>query len=219
MFKVILDHAKNTPQPKKDENETPKSYPFWMPKNSEKEIVFVSHEAAQYKAHKVKIGNNWESVTCLKSVGQACPICDLANKLQGYYAKEQYAFTILELTPYTDKKGKVHQNTLKLYICGRKVYDSLRRKDMQAAKTGGNLTGMKFNVIRGGDDTSPGCGHEFETLGTLTREEMLALNPNAKDKLDYESLLKPDPDKVAKAVLALEAQLKDVKNTSTVNYN
>jgi hypothetical protein len=192
---------------------------YWMPPNSERQIVFLSADGVEFKEHSVKVAGKFESHTCLTMFDKPCPLCELAKKRNTGYATRKYAFSILDLTPYTDREGKEHKNVLKLFAISDKVYQKIRRIHLNQVKNQGTLKGVKVNAIRLGigPPSSPGSGEDFEFIEALSEKELLELNPKAK-VLDYETLLRPDESRVEEIARVLASTNTQPPETPQVNY-
>lgn len=186
-FKDFLDQSRGYDtftEKEKEYEERQKNYVnrFWLPQDTSAKIVFLDDNPPIIEEHQVQIDGDWRNwFTCLRMLGEACPICDnLDNKpyTVGFY-------TVLDMTEWTDKSGKLHKNELKLFPAKFKTLQVLKKLSAKR----GSLEGVVFEVHRTTSD-APNTGDIFDYEGKLTKEEILELNPEAKP-FDYAEILRP----------------------------
>lgn len=175
---------------------------FWLPADSNAKIVFLDDNPPIIEEHQLQIDGDWRNwFTCLRMVGEACPICEnLDNKAYtvGFY-------TIIDTSEWKDKSGKTHKNELKLFPAKFKTLQVLKRLSAKR----GSLEGCVFEVYRSTTD-APNTGDVFDFEEKLTKEEILALNPDAKP-FNYVEILQP------KEVGEIMSKLKKATRRSSVS--
>lgn len=186
-FKEFLEKSRgydNFEKKEKEYEEKQKNFVnrFWLPSEGSAKIVFLDDNPPIIEEHQLQINGDWRNwFTCLRIVGEACPICDvLGNKpyTVGFY-------TIIDTTEWTDKSGNVHKNELKLFAAKFKTLQILKR--LSGKREG--LVGCVFDVFRSSIDAA-NTGDVFEYEGRLTKEQILKLNKDAK-VFDYATIIKP----------------------------
>ncbi len=134
-------------------------YRFWMKPLQETKVTFVdaaSHPEGYelpfvFYEHQLKLNNSWMNwFTCL---GAECPLCASGDR-----PALVAAYTIIDHTEWTGKKGDVHKDELKLFMAKPAVNKMLRKA---ASKRGGSLRGFKAEVVRNTAD-SPNTGDSFD---------------------------------------------------------
>lgn len=73
---------------------------FYLKLDEEATVVFVDDKGFGIHQHKVKIGDRWISLTCVKDFAP-CPICATGNR-----SSYVIYYTVIDTRPYTDKEGK-----------------------------------------------------------------------------------------------------------------
>jgi len=193
----------------REEEQTNTVFRFWMPKDIETHIMFLDDNPPKYDEHQSYIDGNWKNWdTCLKQFSKKCPLCEAGNK--AYLAA---AYTIIDLTEWTSKKGEKHLNERKMYVV---KFDSLKALKSLSAKVRG-LRGSVWALSRSGDK-SANTGNVFFPIGKLTEDELkMALEGkytnedyktlfkntkiNSIDPYDYDAILAPkDPEKMSASV-------------------
>lgn len=156
---------------------------FWLKDGATAKIVFLDDEPPIIEEHQLKIDGDWRNwFTCLRMVGDACPICDKMAKNKPYTAG---FYTVIDMTEWTDSKDKTHKNELKLFVAKFKTLQVLRRLSSKR----GSLAGCVFEVFRSSSD-APNTGDVFEFERKLSKAEILELNKDAKP-FDYATILEP----------------------------
>lgn len=173
---------------------------FWMPAGAEKTIIFLTNGEdfkIQWEHNPPLNGGfkNW--TTCLEMLKVKCPICELANAGHAKSARYKAVYcTVIDLSEYTDKGGKVHKNERKLLMAKQESAELLARKWLNRKEAKQNLRGAKFKVFRSTKEKSASIGTDFEFIEMVD----LAALPDSNE-LDYKELIGPDPAK-AKLVAA-----------------
>lgn len=184
-----------------DERKSNSVFRFWMPKATTTRIVFLDDNPPVYDEHNLQINGSWKNwFTCKKQFGEQCSICD-----GGTYAYTAGAYTILDGTEWTDKKGTVHKDEKKLYIA---KMDTLKKLKQMSAKRGG-LRGCVFEVTRTDGDKSPGTGDMFDFEYKMTEAELIAKFGGADGKgvipFNYDEILAPKDDETVNNTMDTEA--------------
>jgi len=131
---------------------------FWMPKDSDKNLVFLTDEPFLFMEHQWKENGNWRNwATCLEPLGLPCQRCDDdSNRYQ------VAAFTVVDCSPWKDKEGKEHRFTKRLFMAKSGIWEKIERERGLLQEDGNTLRGAAFRVFRGKDDKSPGVGEDFK---------------------------------------------------------
>ena len=157
---------------------------FWLPPEKSAKIVFLDDDPVILDEHQVKINGRWNNFfTCLRQLGQNCPLCDeLDNRpaTTGFY-------TIIDTTEWTDSRGNKHVNEKKLFAPKFKTLQMLKR----LSKKRGGLQGCVFDVYRTSADAY-NVGDVFDYEGKLDEEQLKKLNKDIAP-FDYAEILKPLP--------------------------
>ena len=80
-FKALLDRSKGYDvfeEKERAAEEKQKSYVnrFWLPGDSNAKIVFLDDNPPIIEEHQLQIDGDWKNwFTCLRMVGEVCPIC------------------------------------------------------------------------------------------------------------------------------------------------
>lgn len=169
---------------------------YWMPKGSEKRIVFLTEEPKIiYYEHQIKIGDSYRNfATCMAMSGKPCPLCDM--DVQKYQAA---AFTIIDTSKFQDKEGKEKKNTKRLFIAKNNTWEKLVRQYRRRKEAGEKLRGAAYLVARGKDDKSPSVGEDFEFIGMVD----LSKYPDTEE-FNYREILKPNPEMILEYCRKLE---------------
>lgn len=194
----------------REENSKNRIFRFWMPPSKDDKpdtfLTFVDdlqHPSGYplpfvFNEHQLQINGNWKNwFTC---PGDGCPLCASGDR-----PSLVAAFTVIDHSEWTDKKGKVHKDELKLYMAKTKVNKILRKM----MKKKGSLRGWKCEVTRAtGESPSTGDGFDFEDRITLSDD----IQPP-----DYMELFKPKSMEDLAKVVKGEADLVDADD-DTVKF-
>jgi len=176
---------------------------FWLPSDKSTHIVFLDDNPPIIEEHQLKINGDWRNwYTCLRMLGETCPLCEAGDKpyTVGFY-------TVMDMTEWEDSKGKKHQYELKLFPAKFKTLQVLKRLSAKRE----SLAGAMFEVYRSSSD-APNTGDVFDYEHKMSKDEILAFNPEAKS-FDYSEILKP------KNVADLMALLKNIASRSHEEHN
>jgi hypothetical protein len=167
---------------------------FWMPEDSDRRITFLDGDLGEdgildvlaFYEHSVLVNGDRQNFVCTAEAdtSQPCPICATGEK-----PALVHAFTVLDHTPYTIKKGpnagKTITNSRKLFVAKRTTMAVLSKI---AVKRDG-LAGCTFDVSRIGDK-SAGVGSQFDFTEKLGSYEEIAtkygLKPEEVAPANYE---------------------------------
>lgn len=144
-------------------------YRFWMPPNTERRLTFLDGQPTadggileapcSWREHRVPFNGDFENFVCVASPDQPCPLCEAGS---GAYLA--FAFTVIDHTPYTYKKGQkagqTVERTKRLYVAKPATFKQLQ---YMSQKNGG-LAGLTIDVARMGDDKTPGVGNTFTVV-------------------------------------------------------
>lgn len=163
-----------------------RTHRFWLKDGETKRFAFVDGDPYSIREHDFQINNRWGNTkTCLQGTGEACPYCEADNK--PYFVS---MFTVIDMSEYTGRDGKVYKNTIKLFPAkseALKILLKLREKR-------GDLAGCMFDASRAGDK-SPKVGNMFDFVKKVNLSDpkvYKALGMNAAPKpIDYEAKLAP----------------------------
>jgi len=164
--------------PERVPGESTGKYPafrFWLKPQIEAKIIFLDDQAFRFHEHKLFMNGKMSHYTCLGQLGQSCPLCDAAETQPDteitIKAKPVVAYTILDLTPYTNKQGAVVQHSKKLFVCGEQSSKKLQisrnnmiQRDVEkgiSEEEHPGLVAAKFSVART-EQKSPNTGDSFE---------------------------------------------------------
>lgn len=175
---------------------SPASNRYWMPKDSEKSVVFLTDEPFLFLEHNWKQGTsfrNWGS--CLKPLGESCGYCE--QDMTRYTAA---AFTVVDCSPWTDKDGNEHKFTKRLFIAKSGVWEKIERERRLLAEDDNKLRGAAFRIFRGKDPKSPGTGEDFKFRKMV---DLDAWDFKDTDEYDYAELFCPDAERMRSVVAEL----------------
>jgi hypothetical protein len=183
---------------------------FWMPKNVEKTIIFVTdgHEAPVIWEHSGQIGGSWRNwASCLEPLGVPCGLCLYSNANRGAWRRYKGRFfTVIDCSEFKDKQGRDRKNERRLLVAKKDTSEILKRKYLSRRDAGQTLSGAMFKVFRPDSEKSAGVGEDFEFVKMVDLKAYgFAADPNKafikpNGHLDLGKLVKPDPAKV-KAML------------------
>lgn len=124
---------------------------FFLEPGTTRQITFLDGDLTSegildvpyWYEHNTKLNGKWFNYFVCLQDEEPCPICESGT----YYASYVAGMTVLDHTPYTDKKGVVHEVSRKLFVAKR---ETIARLQLIAVKRGG-LTGCTFDVTRTND--------------------------------------------------------------------
>lgn len=178
---------------------------FWLPPEKSAKIVFLDDNPVILDEHQVKLNGRWNNFfTCLRQLGQNCPLCDeLDNRpaTTGFY-------TIIDTSEWTDSRGNKHVNEKKLFAPKFKTLQMLKR----LSKKRGSLQGCVFDVYRTSADAY-NVGDVFDYEGKLEEAQIKKLNKDIAP-FDYAEILKPQS-----AGDLLRILKRNAESTNTEDYD
>lgn len=173
---------------------------FWMPKDSEKTITFVDDTTVLcgettitsplfIEEYQINLNGHWRNWFTRPFK----PEDDLLKEM-GYRASRVAIFTIIDHSEWTDKKGTLHKDELKLFVVKRSapIYKQIEK----LMGRHGSLRGRQFNVSRMGDK-SPAVGSMLEYLDHKEPQEipfnyLEVLKPKTREEI--EAIFNPSTD-------------------------
>lgn len=143
---------------------------FWLKPDTSTKVCFLDTKGFFYKEHQFYRDGHWRNwETCISDISEEdCPPCEAGHKYS-----YNCAFSIIDLTKYTDKKGNKVTASKKLLIlkagARNKVLKQKERRD-------NDLAHCVFDVTR---FTKKECstGEDFEFLKRATADELKELCP------------------------------------------
>ncbi len=181
---------------------------FYLPPQKESKIIFLDDDPPILEEHQLKIGGKWTNwFTCRRILGEPCIICD---ELQDTPSTVGY-FTVLDLNEYTDKKGDLVKNKIKLFAPKFKALQMIKR----ASQKRGGLALWVCDVYRTGPEAF-NVGDVFEFEQKTTWDDIKKLNPEA-EILNYAELLAPKTNDELKRILGRNTESNFSSGTDEVN--
>lgn len=155
---------------------------FWLKpgKENARDIIFLDDPDVAFHQHSLKIGEDYERITCLE---EACPAC-----ARSYYKTAAFPFTILDTTPFKDKEGKERKYSKKIFLIRGKAMKEVI--DSRREANGGTLAGLKIRVMRT-DDKAPNSGDDIQVLGRVNLEKLPVEKEDDRKPFEYEEMYKP----------------------------
>jgi len=172
---------------KKRRDEESKFFRFYVKRGTERQITFLDGALDEdgeltmvtYYEHNLYMNGNWRNFfVCTGNENEPCPICE-EGKLPAMVA----AFTILDHTEYTDRKGNTHKDQVMLLLAKRGTQKLL---EYQAAKRGG-LAGVTFDVARIDEEQSAAVGTSFDFVEKIDVKKVL--KKYGAEVIDYEDAI------------------------------
>lgn len=157
---------------------------FWLKEGTSRQVVFIDgdDDGFRTKEHSLTINGTFgNAFTCIQGIpgldnGRGCPLCAMAVRRKGHRdAGGAYGvayFTVADLTPYTNREGKVFPITVMLLPCKKEMLAkfSTMRKEM----FGGTLVGRQFLAMRSapvpgqqGDAKTPRIGDNWQQVAQV----------------------------------------------------
>ena len=167
---------------------------FWVKPGGSAEIIFLTEaeEALSCHQHFCRVRGQITHHTCLTCIGEACPMCAYAEehgkKSAIGFKSRGTMFTILDVTPFKNREGKVIVRPQKRLLVAKKNFLGILNTYYETLKKGGHkLRGSKWDVGRSTAKTSPSVGDAYMYCGQVDLSEYEDV-----DELDYQTLLAPD---------------------------
>ncbi len=165
---------------------------FYLKAGSDAKIIFLDDDPPILEEHQLKINGNWLNwFTCRRILGEPCVICDELRDTPstvGFY-------TILDLSEYTNKKGEIVKNRIKLFTPKFKALQVIKRHSQKR----GGLELCVYDVYRSSAE-SFNVGDDFQYETKTTWDEVKKLNPDA-EPFNYAELLAPKSDAELRRIL------------------
>ncbi len=123
-------------------------------------------------------------------------------------------FTILDLTPFTDKDGKERKYFKKIFLAkGKKVIEMLNSR---RESNGGSLAGLKMKITRS-TEKDPACGNDFIIEGKVDLKKLPVDKADDIKPFDYEKLYAPLTSSQLEAKLKYAAAPNSKKKKNTMS--
>jgi hypothetical protein len=172
---------------------TSNSNRFWMPKGSDRTIIFLSDGQGDYGPatsfeHQVQLHGNWRNwFTCLESTGKACPLCEWNKEHNQFKRYKAMFFSIIDTTEFVDKRGNKRKNLKKILCAKRGVAEIIKRKYLARFEEGEGIRGAMFKVYRTNDDKSSSVGEDYEFVKMVDLSGLEDSEPH-----DWAEVLRPE---------------------------
>ena len=135
---------------------------IWMPKNSQREIVFVDDDSFNINEHNPKMDGHWKNwLTCVKGVYDPAVCCELLEDA-GYKRYLVGMFTVVDTDEWTSNKGVQYQYEVKLLPAKYHTLQKLAGKKEDSEADGRTMAGSVYRVKRYDNSKSPSCGDDFD---------------------------------------------------------
>jgi len=184
----------------------------WQPPNTTNRLLFLDDDPFVFFEHKMCINGSWKNFEPCKvrnKMEEECAVCDHnESTTKKSYPKFTGLHTIINMTPWTSKKGNVYNYAREIFpaLMGTEKRGGVLRKLARLKKQHGRLRGLVFDVERSGEQ-SEGCGDDFILVHELdpdaidaARDKAMAkfvgeVNANlpASKQVKVETLLKYNP--------------------------
>lgn len=178
---------------------------FWMPKGSNRQIIFLTDGAGKagpisIYEHNPPIGVGKQRFlhwfTCLEPMGIPCPMCQFADANNGTGRRyKALVFTVIDLSEFKRQDGTTVKNQKKLLMAKKDTAETLARKYLARIETSQSLQFAMFRVYRGAGDTTPAVGSDYEFMKMVDPAQIADAT-----QLDYLTLLKPDQTRMIESV-------------------
>lgn len=177
----------------------------WIPAGGKRELVFVDDEPVAIYEHNPKLNGEWKHwFTCLNNVYEDAACCEILNP-SGYKPYYVGFFTVIDCTPWTDKKGNTYQYEVKLYPAKLKT---LKRLELRK-KERGPFAGKLFSIMRV-DEKSPATGDEFEVVRDADMAKLFTV-ANYKGKKLVDMFSKTDEESIERLKNIFKVDIVDGK--------
>ena len=186
------------------------TFRMWMKPGENKKVVFVTdgNQAPVIWEHNYqamqrgkRTWTNW--LTCLKSAGDHCPMCQFSEEYDLYRRYKIQLFVVIDLTPWKNKRTEqMVEHSRRLLTIKNRMQEKVVRKYLKLVDEGKTLTGAQFTIFRSADSKSPSTGDDFE----YDKHVDLATFPEEVRKpLDFEELA-PNAKKMQEVVHAMRSE-------------
>lgn len=106
---------------------------FWMKDGEEALIRFREDEPVTYYEHSITVNGKRRPFTCPGE--DVCPACK-----KGIKRRWRAAYNVIDYRTWKDKKGVEHSHDVKVYKCGKMVFEDLDKIDRRYGLTSRDLT-------------------------------------------------------------------------------
>lgn len=159
------------------------TFRFRIKPGEDARVVFISSSPQLVaREHTVPgVRGGYDNVICLDESGEnpeACPFCR-----EGNLAPVVAYFTVLHLTEFETRSGNTVVNPVRTLAAKSATITILQKYAEKQGDKG--LTGMVFDVSRSNKRTSPNVGDVWMYDETISKAEIMELNPEAKP-LDFD---------------------------------
>jgi hypothetical protein len=155
---------------------------FWLMPGKSAKVTFLDSVGIYFHEHELQVNGRWGNYfTCRKDFSE-CPLCDAGHR-PTYVA----AYSVIDHSEYTTKKGDVLKNQKKLLVLRPTVMNKLARR--RADQKDGDLTYYMFSFAR---DKKEECrtGEDIQLVKRITPKALLSIKPKDANITD-EEWLKP----------------------------
>jgi hypothetical protein len=154
---------------------------FWLKAGESAKVTFLDTVGTYFSEHELQLNGKWGNHFTCRSGFSECPLCDA-----GYKSTYVCAYTIIDHSSYTTKKGDVLKNQKKLLVLRPTVINKLARR---RESCGGDLTYCVFSFAR---DKKEECrtGEDIQFVKRLKVSDVLKFKPK-DSKMTDEEWLKP----------------------------
>lgn len=138
-----------------EENRKNEANKFWLKYGESRNVIFLEDEPVIFYEHRFIYNDDWRNAVtkvCLRKLGK-CPGCESGNK-----AQIRAAFSVSDLTSWTDKEGKTHKSQKRLLILGATQAEKLNQL---YEGNGHKLRGFQVKIGRGTDKKENKTGTSF----------------------------------------------------------
>lgn len=165
-----------------DTGSSKKRNEFWVKVGIEnaRNVIFLDDPEIGFAVHGLKIGDDFETITC---AGEDCPAC-----AKNYYKTPVMVFTVLDLTPFTDKDNKERKYFKKPFLAKGKA--TIEKINMRKSENGGSLKGLKIKITRT-TDKSAACGDDFVAVGRTDLSKLPVEKAEDLVPFNYEEIYAP----------------------------
>lgn len=170
---------------------------FWMPEDSETVITFLDGDLDEdgifvtpcYAEHNMYMNGNWRNWFPCVAESEPCPLCELAEDKNSKVSRASLVtlFTVIDHSEF-ESNGKVYKDQVKLFVSKFET----TKKLLKLAQKYGGLTGVTFDVSRGGSQSSS-VGEMFVYDQKNTLDDLKNTFETEQNKviaLDYAKVIK-----------------------------
>jgi hypothetical protein len=154
---------------------------FWLKPGESAKVTFLDSIGTYFSEHELQLNGKWGNYFTCRHDFSECPLCDA-----GYKFTYVCAYSIIDHSSYTTKKGDILKDQKKLLILRPTLINKLARR---REGCGGDLTYCVFSFAR---DKKEECrtGEDIQFLKRITPKALLTRKPKDSKESD-EEWLKP----------------------------